>query len=60
MQDFGGDLAAVLGGLAQLVLRLLVDATAAAAAVGTDGAKTAAQRVLVPRLELLSEVADLA
>ena len=53
MQDFGGDLAAVLGGLAQLVLRLLVDATTAAAAVGTDGAKTAAQRVLVPRLELL-------
>ena len=58
VKDFSGDLAAVLGGLGQLVLRLLVDA-AAAAAVRTDRAETSAQGVLVPGLELLGKVADL-
>ncbi len=60
MQDFGGDLAAVLGGLAQLVLGLLVDAAAARAALVSGRTKTATQGGLVPRLQLLGEVTDLA
>ena len=58
MQDFGRDLAAVLGGLAQLVLSLLVDV--AAGAFVPDRPEASADRVLIPGFQLFSEVTNLA
>ena len=61
MKDFCGNLAAVLGGLAELVLRLLVDRAQAgtAARLVAEAAVTAAQGVVIPRLQLLGEVTNL-
>ena len=61
MKDFCGNLAAVLGGLAKLVLRLLVDRAQAgtAARLVAEAAVTAAQGVVIPRLQLLGEVTNL-
>ncbi len=61
MKDFCGNLAAVLGGLAKFVLRLLVDRAQAgtAARLVAEAAVTAAQGVVIPRLQLLGEVTNL-
>jgi len=62
VKNFGGDLAAVFGGFAQLVLRLLVNSchTCSAAGVVAQTAVASPQGVVIPRFQLFGKITNLA